>query len=356
MQQEKQGHLHEARETYRAALACAAGPGGIVLPVGGFPLIRLGNLSREWNDLDAARRDLAQGMELCVQLGQADVLAEAHVMLARLQLARGDHKAVPDTLHKVDQITSRSKIDPWITCWADECRLQRWLSTGHLPRATRWAQASGLAVDGELDYQLDLHHLNLARVLVARGIKGASETDLLGAQRLLKRLLAAARKAGWVNREIETLVLSALALDAQGSDEQALAALEQALVLARPGGYVRTFVDGGAPAARLLRRAVAHRIAPGYADRLLSACAGGSTAQAPPTGAPTQPSALVEPLSDREIEVLALVAQGLSNREIGERLFITQGTVKAHTSNIYGKLGVRSRTQAVAQAQALGIL
>ena len=135
-----------------------------------------------------------------------------------------------------------------------------------------------------------------------------------------------------------------------------MAALERALELGEPGGYVRTFVDEGVPMARLLHRAAAQGIKADYAGKLLGAFEF-QVADKDAVSADSKPETrLVEPLSEREIEVLSLIAEGLSNRDIGERLYISQGTVKAHTSNIYGKLGVRSRTQAVACAQGLGIL
>jgi LuxR family maltose regulon positive regulatory protein len=133
---------------------------------------------------------------------------------------------------------------------------------------------------------------------------------------------------------------------------RALNALQSALSLAEPAGFVRIFVDEGQPMARLLYSAAARGIAPEYTGRLLSAFP-----DATPEAKPQQPHAeLIEPLTDREIEVLQLIAEGLSNREVAQKLFLSLSTVKVHTSNIYGKLGVHSRTQAVAQARALGIL
>jgi LuxR family maltose regulon positive regulatory protein len=344
MQAIKQGQLHEAEAIFRQALHRAIGPGDRPLPVAGFPLVRLGDLSREWNDLEAADCDLSKGVLLCRQLGQADVIAEGYVMLARLQLAQGDPSQILVTLERVDRIRKDTKIDPWITSWADECRIQAWLAAGDLAAATRWAQASGLTVNDEPAYQYDLHHLNLARVLIAQGDGQALD--------LLARLRAAAERAGWVHEQIKVLILEALAHQMRGSDDaqRALEALEQALALAEPGGYLRTFVQEGEPLTRLLRQ-----VPPSdYVSRLLAACGDRPPAPAPAAspGVPEQ----IEPLSERETEVLALIAQGLTNREVGQRLFISQGTVKAHTSNIYGKLGVRSRTQAVARARELGIL
>jgi LuxR family maltose regulon positive regulatory protein len=322
------------------------------LPIAGFPLVRLGDLSREWNDLEAAGPDLDKGVLLCRQLGQPDVTAEAYVMLARLQLAQGDPGQVLATLERVDQNARDAKIDPWITSWADECRILAWLAGGDLAAAVRWAETGGLTAEGPFSYQHDLHHINLARVLIAQGEALGQRARLNEALDLLTRLRAAAERAGWVHEQIKILILEALAhqVRGEGDAQRALDALGQALTLAEPGGYVRIFVEEGDPLARLLRQVTPSD----YVNHILSAYGDRPVAPAPAAG-PDIPDP-IEPLSERETEVLALIAQGLTNREVSQRLFISQGTVKAHTSNIYGKLGVRSRTQAVARAREIGIL
>jgi LuxR family maltose regulon positive regulatory protein len=355
-QQTKRGQLHEACATYREAMQGATGARGRLLPVAGFPLIKLGDLAREWNDLESAGRDLPRGIELCRQLGQADVLTEGYVMMARLDLALGDTEGAQDALKEADRVARGTQIDPWIVTWADEVRLRIWLSTGNLAAACHWLQQSGLTPDGPLSYQHDLNHIHVARVLIARGREQGQSSDLDGALVLLDRLVAAADKAGWIHEQIKALILRSLALEARGKDGEALAALQQALSLGEPGGYVRTFIDEGVPMASLLHQAAAQGIRADYAGRLLGAFEFQvAEKEATPVNVHSEVR-LVEPLSDREIEVLELIAQGLSNREVGQRLYISQGTVKAHTSNIYGKLGVRSRTQAVACAQSLGLL
>jgi LuxR family maltose regulon positive regulatory protein len=178
---------------------------------------------------------------------------------------------------------------------------------------------------------------------------------------LLARLLEAAGRAGWVNEQIQVQILRSLAFEARGDRAEALAALGEALALAEPAGYVRTFVEEGLPMARLLHQAAARGVRADYAGRLLAAfefqVADGDTMGGDRALKGSGPAeALIEPLSERETEVLALIAEGLTNREIGQQLCISLGTVKAHTSNVYGKLGVRSRTEAVARSRVLGIL
>ena len=157
---------------------------------------------------------------------------------------------------------------------------------------------------------------------------------------------------------IEILVMLALAHEARGDIARARASLERALFLAEPEGYARVFIEEGAPMARLLADAAARGIMPAYTGKLLAAIEAETPASdrtpAPPPASPAQP--LIEPLSPRELEVLRLIAQGLSNHEIGERLFLALSTVKGHNRVIFGKLDVQRRTEAVARARDLGLL
>jgi LuxR family maltose regulon positive regulatory protein len=194
-----------------------------------------------------------------------------------------------------------------------------------------------------------MEYMVLARILVAQG--RLDETA-----RLLQRLFEIAETGGHTSRAIEILALQALSLQAQEDTDQAITTLKKALSLAEPGGFIRTFVDEGLPMARLLYEAVTRGIAPDYARRLLAAF---PVAEPEPTdSSKTQApkSELVEPLSERELEVLQLIAEGLSNPEIAARLFLSLHTIKVHAHNIYGKLGVHNRTQAVTRARALGLL
>jgi LuxR family maltose regulon positive regulatory protein len=359
MQQVKQAQLHRASETFHEALRLATGPGGrrLQLPAAGFPSVKLGDLSREWNDLATADRHLAKGVELCTQWGQADVLSDAYVALARLRLAQGDPGSALETMQKAAQLAQRTKVDPWIACWLDDCRLRVWLSAGNLAAAVRWAEESGLRVDGELSFLHDLEHINLARVLVAQGTQRPSGGYLDEALGLLARLLKAAQSTGWINEEIKTLILQALALKARGDTERAIAALARAVALAEPGGYVRTFVDEGAPMHELLRQAATQGIASNYTGRLLAAMRAEehrSQATRRPEGKPSP--LLIQPLSERELEVLRLLTTTLSGPEIAEQLVISVNTVRSHIKNIYSKLDVHRRMEAVERARELGLL
>jgi LuxR family maltose regulon positive regulatory protein len=179
---------------------------------------------------------------------------------------------------------------------------------------------------------------------------------------LLERLLKAAEEGRRMGSAIEILVLQALAHEAQGNIPLALAPLERALALAESEGYVRIFVDEGQPMARLLyeilsrAEAPSRGIAPDYVRQLLAAFPDIEPDQIGPPKTQVPKSELVEPLSEREIEVLQLIAEGLTNQEVATRLYLSLHTVKVHARNIYGKLGVKNRTQAVAKGKALGIL
>jgi LuxR family maltose regulon positive regulatory protein len=213
-----------------------------------------------------------------------------------------------------------------------------WLAQGQLDLAARWAQDYRQV--GETEYLREFEDLTLARVLLAQG----RPTEALA---LLDARLAPARDAGRMSAVVEIQALRALALPISA---EALDALGQSLTLAEPEGYVRLYLDAGEPMRSLLKQAVGRGIAPQYVSRLLAA-------SGPPERAGARaPQPLVEPLTGRELEVLHLLAEDLSNGEIARRLFISLPTVKSHTRNIYGKLGVRGREQAVARARSLGIL
>jgi LuxR family maltose regulon positive regulatory protein len=209
-----------------------------------------------------------------------------------------------------------------------------------------------LSLPDELTYPLEGAYLTLARVWIALALAGRSELFLSDALALLDRLLHDAEAKARVGSRLEMLLLCSLAWRARSSDTKALAALEQALALAEPEGYMRLFLDEGPAMLDLLRLARSRGLAPDYIATLLIAS---GKEPATPRSVPRS-AGLVDPLSQRELEVLHLLADGASNEEIAERLVIAVSTAKRHVSNIFGKLTVSSRTQAVARAQALGLL
>jgi LuxR family transcriptional regulator, maltose regulon positive regulatory protein len=215
-----------------------------------------------------------------------------------------------------------------------------WIRQGRLDEALAWARQEGLSADDDLTYLREFEHLTLARALPSDE-----------AVRLLTRLLAAAEAGGRTGAVIETLVLLSLAHHRLGALPTALAALERALALAEPAGYVQVFADEGPPMSNLLRASARHTAMPPYVHRLLTALGG-----SPPVPQRSTPSGgLVEPLSQREHDVLRLLATDLSGPEIARRLVVSLNTVRTHTKNIYAKLGVNSRRAAVRRAEELDL-
>lgn len=348
------GQLNKAQAMYEQALELATDERGKLLPIAGMALIGLGELQRERDDLETATRCLEQGIELTRQWGEI-IVFDGYIALARVQFAQGEFLRAQQTMDQAQKLAVRfdsSEFDD-ILVGAHQARL--WVAQGELQAATRWARQRGLEPACESETQepgglyayflRDLEHLTLARLYMAQDRPEA-------ALAALEPLLATAEAAQRLGSVIEISILRALALQAQGQVPSALAALERALTLAQPENYVRVFVDQGEPLARLLYQAAQREIAPTYAGQLLAAFP--APQALPPRQEPA--AALIEPLSERELEVLALVAEGLSNQEIAGRLFLSLRTIKWHASNIYGKLGVSNRTQAVARARALGVL
>ena len=213
----------------------------------------------------------------------------------------------------------------------------------------------GLSVENELSYLHEFDHITLIRVHLALYQKDHADLSIQKAMGLLDRLLKAAEERGGKGSVIEILVLQAIAYQAQGDIPAALKPLQQALMLAEPEGYVRIFVDEGLPMMQLLREAASRGIVADYTGKLLTAFEAGERKSQPKADlASAQP--LIEPLSQRELKVLQLIAQGLSNREIGERLFLALDTVKGYNRKIFDKLQVQSRTEAIARAREFGLL
>lgn len=217
------------------------------------------------------------------------------------------------------------------------------------PKLDLWAIEENLYPDGDITSVNAASYRAFARLLLAQGRFAESLI-------LLARLWEPANAGGQTTIMIEILLLQAMALQEQGDFDQVARKLAQALTLAEPGGFIRAFVNEGAPLARLLQESLARGVAATYVRRLLAAFPAGEPIPSMPAQSPIRDSGLVEPLSEREIEVVQLITAGLKNREIAERLYLSLNTVKAHTRNIYGKLDVHTRTQAVNRARNLGLL
>jgi LuxR family maltose regulon positive regulatory protein len=351
-----QGRLRQAAATYAQVVQVAPRPEVLQTFFTSLSYyFGLGDLLREWNDLEAAERHLVQGMALVNEMLTVEPFMAmlGYTALARLQQARGNGPAALATLDSLAHLAQRRHFAPHLLTQRVAVRAQLELAQGNQVAAMRWAEASGLSTkDDELPYPREKEYLTLARVYIAQARDDQVTPFLQEVLGFLDRLLSDAESKACMNSVLEILVLRALALDAQGNRTGALAILERALVLAAPEGYIRLFVDEGAPMLALLRQAHARSRVPGYVATLLSTFGEQHISHA----ASASSSMLVEPLTPREREVLYLLSTGASNGEIARRLVVSVGTVKRHVSNICGKLDVHSRTQAIARARILLLL
>ncbi|MDQ5827765.1 MAG: LuxR C-terminal-related transcriptional regulator, partial [Chloroflexota bacterium] len=351
-----QGRLREAMRTYEHALQLATEQGDPVMRGTADMYVRMSNLHREQNDLEAATQHLLRSKEQGGHTGFPQNRYRWRVAMARTLEAQGDVDGALDLLHEAEHLYVSDFFPNVRPIAALKARMR--VAQGRLGEALGWAREQGLSAQDDLSYLHEFEHITLARVLLARYKSDREERSIHETMGLLERLLQAAEEGGRMGSVIETLVLQALAHEAQGESPSALVPLERALTLAEPEGYVRVFVDEGLPMARLLAEAAAHGIMPDYTAKLLAALEAEEHKSADeshlPHALPAQ--SLTEPLSQRELEVLHLIAEGLSNREISERLFLALITVKGHNRNIFRKLQVRRRTEAVARARELGLL
>lgn len=357
--QQAQGQLRQAAETYQRAIHLSSDAYGRPLVIACILLCGLGKLLREWDELDESERLLRESIELARLGDNAGEEINAHVALALTLQARRDAKGAEDALGAARQIAHETRHKEFIRS-VNTAEARLWLMNGRVDLAGRWVVKSGLRADDRFDYLDQVEYATLVRAHIAQGRQRPDEQPLIQAQQLLDWLLQIAQSTGRAGHTIEIRVLQAMALQAKGDLSAARVALESALALAEPEGHVRTFVDEGKPMkALLMRLEISDTRLRVYRDRLLAAFTAQSTFESTATSTENPQlkiQSLVEPLSEREIEVLHLVAAGQSNNEIAASLIVSPGTVKKHLNNVFGKLQVSSRTQAVARARNLGLI
>lgn len=359
-----QGQLRLAVETYHQGIELAKQISSHLSPYASAAYVGLGNLMYERNDLDAATTNLEEGIAMARKWNYWDALIPGFIGLARVRAARADWGGAFSTLDEAAELFQVAGLNATIPA-LDALRARLFLQMGDLETAARWAESSGLGLEGEITYLREAESITLARILVAQRRYDEAEE-------LLTRLMREVEDKHRTGRLIEILAVRATALHARGQTAVAIAEMKRALEIAEPEGFVRVFLDEGAGMADLLRRTRLAGIARPYVDSLLYAfhCEEerGEVSGEQPNPRPavlslrgascllTPAQLALEPLSDREIGVLRLIADGLTNDEIADRLVISVNTVKTHVKNIYSKLGARSRTQAIAAARALRIL
>jgi LuxR family transcriptional regulator, maltose regulon positive regulatory protein len=344
----RQGLLRSAAAYWRRALATCQDPqnwGKVPLPVIGWVYVRSAEIHYEWNQLEEAWTRLSHGLEHAEAGREAKSMLAGYLLATRLKMAEGDIETASGYLERARPLLDEAPVQDWISHF-DRCQLELWLAQDRLRAALHWSDAMLLDDEVEQRPESEVTRLAIARVLIITGHR----TSLERALATLERLQEDADSEGRSGITLEAAALQALAAWQHGDRAGAMTALERSLRLAEPEGYVRLYIDLGLPMARLLQEARSRKVMPEYVEHLLGSFGDGLHTSLPDT------DLLPEPLTQRELEILDLLASGLTNREIATRLFISQQTVKKHAGNIYGKLGVRRRTEAVARARDLDIL
>jgi LuxR family maltose regulon positive regulatory protein len=379
------GHLRQARSFFERQLKSIGGRGAEtssdawsetppgsgsngddLSPSWGLIFQGYGEVLREMDKLEEAERYLARGIELLKRWGNVEILVDSYVLLARIRRARGDVSGTHQALDNAMVFVHAGQVSPLTVRQIEAHHAALSLAMGEMEVAERWAKAVvGSQTQRRLrpisppetgNITLFVRWTEVRTLAMVYITQGRSDAAL----HLVTALRQEMEAAGWFGIVIELLSLEALALAAGApstseSDVSALAILEQALALAAPEGYVRIFLDSGPRMVSLLQEALAQDVMPAYVRTLL-AHAGAQSAEAYPSAKPQAKFELIEPLSDREIEVLELIVAGYTNREIADKLFIAVSTVKSHINNIYRKLDVSNRVQAVTRADELALL
>jgi len=352
--QRAQGNLDAALATYRQVLEEAGESSQTALT--GPAHVGLAQVLYERDELTAALDHATRGVKLCRQLTFTQSLATGLAVVARIRQVQGDAAGALEAMGEAGQAELSSQVVALLNPVPSQ-RARLLLARGDVRAAAQWTTAAGLSPDDEPDYPREPAYLVLARVLLARNDPGPALT-------LLQRLLDAAANENRAGSIIEIQALRTLALAACGDQASALGALTEALTLACPQGYLRVFADEGGPmramlaqlpAARPGQQHAAGRIDPGYLAALVRAC-GQPDAVPPRTLAVGAAPGLAEPLTDRELEVLRLLAEGRSNQRIAHDLVVALDTVKKHVTHVLGKLGAANRTEAVARARQFGLI
>ena len=329
--QETETQLHLAADSYRHILQTV---GESPLPASCDAYLGLARIHYEWNDLDAAQQDAERSLDLAQQTEEVDTPVASELFLAQLKLAQGDAAGAAALLMPVEQFVHQHNFERRIS---EVAALQILI----LLRQDNLAAAADLAQIYDLP-------LSQARVHLAQDNPAA-------ALALLEPLRQQAQDNRWQKERLQVLVLQALVLQAQGEKDAAVQLMGEALALAEPGGFIRIFVDEGLPMVQLLSETAVRSIMPSYCEKLLAVFAAEGHKIATETS-PAPAQSLVDPLTKREMEILSLIATGLKNKEIAATLFVSVNTVHYHTKNLYSKLGVNSRTQAITKAKELDLL
>ncbi|MBZ0296642.1 MAG: LuxR C-terminal-related transcriptional regulator, partial [Anaerolineae bacterium] len=325
--QEAENQLYLAQQSYQRVLEWVGDP---PWPTACEAYLGLARLHYQWDVLDRAEEYAQRGLELGKQIENVDTPVACGALLAQIQLARGDLNGATSILVETEQFAQQHNfLNQMPLIIAEKVRIL--LRQGNVPAAAHLAKTYDLPI-------------SQARIYLA-------QEDYPAALTVLAAVRHHAEAKDWQDEQLQVIVLQAVAYAANDEMDNARQRLDEALELAAPGGFIRIFKDEGELMLKLLSEVSAHSVTPDYTRKLLAAF---HAAAAPSQSPSSQP--LVEPLSERELEILQLVAEGFSNREISEQLFLALSTVKGHNRNIYDKLQVKRRTEAIARARELGLL
>lgn len=349
-----QGQLQAAENLLEKAAQLVREANGPYLGATGLIEIGAADLMCEWNNLDAALVRVQKGLDLLPNWGKTDDTCLAYVTLYRILRALGNRKEAVDAIEKAAQCIRSSCVFSEASNAVETNQVKMWLEQEAWLPINHWIAAFEKRTDclDSIQYEDELAHITRARVFIA-------QNKLSEAIQLLSRLEEFARTGKRRGRLLETLLLKALAQRAAGNNAQAEIDLTQSLAIAEPGGYVRVFLDEGPSLRKLIIQWMSHAgnsPLQGYAVHLLSQFEPEPEIGTPDASPAGPDHTLIEQLSQRELEVLQLIAMGMTNQQIARQLIISPGTVKAHTASIFRKLGVANRTEAVACARRLGIL
>ncbi|MCA9885515.1 MAG: LuxR family transcriptional regulator, partial [Anaerolineae bacterium] len=325
--QELDNQLLQASESYLSAIELSGEPSH---PIASEAFLGLARINYQWNDLESAQEYGQQCHELLQRMENTDTTASYKVFLAYLHMSKSEFTSASDVLDEAEAFVRQNNFMFRMPDIA-EAQVRVLIHRDHLTPAMELAEAHNLSIS---QTRIHLAQQNASRAL-----------------QILDPFIQKAKERELQNECLQGLVLKAIIYQALNQQDIALEVLDASLALAKRGEFIRIFVDEGIFMKELLTEAVNQKIFPNYSQKLLMAFEDHSSAEASLAS-----QSLIDPLSERELEVLRLVAEGLSNREVSKRLFVALDTVKGHNRNIYQKLQVKRRTEAVARARELGLI
>ena len=327
--QVSRGSLHQPEGMYKSLLQ-----NGKPIPILALASFDLCSIYYEWNQLEPAWEYLERGMEICERSGHREFKNAGHMLKATLMTAQGNMTGALKEVEAAQDLSSEFNQNTQARAMALHAQIA--LAMGEIGTTERWIKQMPEDADAHSFYRFVC--LVRVRLLVAK-------KEMQVARELLDDLLSKAEQSGWGYAKIAIFALRAVSAN---TEAEGLEILSESLNLSQPEGFIRTYIDTGPLIVPLLKEAARQGIMPEYVGQILNGFRGASQSRGG--------SSLPEPLSDREMEVLHLVAAGLSNREIAEQLILSPGTIKTHVHNICGKLEARNRTEAAALAKELGLL